>query len=70
MLVTHGLPVRLARWLLLAAVAAMSARADTKPGFSGIWKLSGSNPPQFLILDQSAVELRVFEFSDDRLTIE
>jgi hypothetical protein len=46
---------------------AVSAGAESKPNFSGIWKLRNSNPAQIVILDQNETELRVFQFVKDRL---
>jgi hypothetical protein len=34
---------------------------------SNLWKLMNSDPPQIMIIDQSDTELRVFQFTEDRL---
>jgi hypothetical protein len=52
---------------VLAAFSAVSTGAESKPNFSGIWKLVNSDPAQIVILDQNETDLRVFQFVKDRL---
>ena len=53
-------------WLVLVGFTAVSAGAESKPNFSGIWKLLNGEHPQVIIIDQHETELRVFQFIEDR----
>jgi hypothetical protein len=60
---------RLSLWLVIGCFAALSSGAESKPNFSGIWKLSNASPSRSLIIDQNESELRFFQFIEDRLTM-
>jgi predicted aspartyl protease len=44
--------------------------AESKPNFSGIWKLLNGEHPQIMIIDQNETELRVFQLIEDRLSMD
>jgi hypothetical protein len=57
---------RSAPWLVLVGFAAVSTGAESKPNFSGVWKLLNGVHAGFMIIDQNQTDLRVVQFDDDR----
>ncbi len=63
------LHLRSSLYLLLVGFAMVSTGAESRPNFSGIWKLPNSDPPQIMVVDQIETELRVFQFIEDHLAM-
>jgi len=59
--------LRFSPWLILAGLTAVSTGAESKPNFSGIWKLLNGDHPQTMIIEQNESELRVLQQVEDRL---
>ena len=61
--------LRLSLWFVIACSAAVSTGAESKPNFSGVWKLLDADPLRSEIIEQNESELRVFRFTEDRWTM-